>query len=69
MARTYIQALVELLLLLVYYSQAEINLICLLEVGFHAHDLGEGFFGVLKRAIAVVQNTNAVPEFGLLRSC
>ena len=68
-ACTYVQTLVELLLLLVYYTQAEVDFVCLLEVGLHAHNLGESLFGVLKGAIAVVQNTNAVPKFGFLRSC
>lgn len=36
---THIQTLIELLLLLVNYAQAEVDLVCLLEVGLHAHDL------------------------------
>ena len=44
---TYVQTLVELLLLLVYYTQAEVDLVCLLEVWLHTHDLREGFLGVL----------------------
>jgi hypothetical protein len=36
---TYVQTLIELLLLLVYYTQAEVDLIGLLERGLHAHDL------------------------------
>lgn len=63
---TYVQALIELLLLLVYYTQAEVNLVCLLEVGLHAHDLGEGLLGVLEGAVAVVQDTNAVPKLRFL---
>jgi hypothetical protein len=66
---TYVQTLVELLLLLVYYAQAEVDLVCLLEVGLHAHDLGEGLLRVLKGAVAVVQDTNAVPKFGFLGAC
>jgi hypothetical protein len=61
-----VQTLVELLLLLVYYAQAEVDLVCLLEVGLHAHDLGKGLLRVLKGAVAVVQDTNAVPKFGFL---
>jgi hypothetical protein len=34
-----VQTLVELLLLLVDYAKAEVNLVCLFECGFHAHDL------------------------------
>ena len=65
-ANTYIQTLVELLLLLVYYAEAEVDLVCLLEVGLHAHDLGEGLLRVLKGAVAVVQDTNAVPKLRFL---
>jgi hypothetical protein len=35
----YLQALLEFLLLLVDYAESEINLVCLLEVGLHPHDL------------------------------
>lgn len=38
-ACTYVQTLVELLLLLIYYAEAEVDLVCLLEVGLHSHDL------------------------------
>jgi hypothetical protein len=62
-----IQTLVELLLLLVYYAEAEVDLVCLLEVGLHSHDLRESLFGVLQRAIAIVQDANAVPQLRLLR--
>lgn len=58
--------MVEFLLLLVYYPKTEIDLVCLFKVGLHAHDLREGFFGMLERAIAVVQDTDSVPEFWLL---
>lgn len=47
-ANTYIQTLVELLLLLVYYAEAEVDLVCLLKIGLHAHDLRESLFGVLQ---------------------
>jgi hypothetical protein len=66
-AYTYIQTLVELLLLLVYYAEAEVDLVCLLEVGLHSHDLRESLFSVLQRAIAIVQDANAVPQLRLLR--
>ena len=55
-----------LLLLLVDYTETEIDLVGLFKVGSHAHDLGEGLLGVLIRAIAVVQNTNTVPKARLL---
>lgn len=66
---TYVETLVELLLLLVYYAQAEVNLICLFKGRLHAHDLREGFFGVLERAVAVIQDANAVPKLGFLYCC
>lgn len=43
----YIQTLVKLLLLLVYYAKAEVDLVCLLEGRFHTHDLGESLLGML----------------------
>jgi len=66
---TYIQTLVELLLLLVYYAEAKVDLVCLLEVGLHAHDLRESLFGMLQRAITIVQDANAVPQLRLLCKC
>lgn len=63
---SYLETLRVLLLLLVNYAETEINLICLFEVWLHAHDLGESLFCVLERAIAIVEDTNAVPEFGFL---
>lgn len=66
MLTTYIKTLAELLLLLVYYSETEVNFIGLFKLRRHAHDLREGFFGVVQGSIAVVQNTNTVPELGFL---
>ena len=63
---TYVQALIELLLLLVYYTQAEVDLVGLFESRFHAHDLRKCFFGVLQRSVAIIEYTNAVPKLGLL---
>jgi hypothetical protein len=60
------QALVELLLLLVYYSEAEVDFIGLFKVRRHAHDLRESLFGVVERSITIIQDTNAVPQFGFL---
>jgi len=45
---TDLETLLELLLLLVNYAKSEVDLICLFEVGLHAHDLREGFLGVLQ---------------------
>lgn len=63
---TYIQALSKLLLLLVYYTQTKVNLVGLLEVRRHAHDLRKCFLCVIKRTIAIVEDTNAVPQFRFL---
>ena len=65
-ASSYLQTLLELLLLLVYYTEAEVDLVGFLETRVHAHDLGEGFFGVLERAVAIVEDTDTVPELGFL---
>jgi hypothetical protein len=66
---TYVQTLVEFLLLLVDYAQAKVDLVRLLEVGFHAHDLGEGLFGMFQGAIAVVQNADPIPQLRFLHKC
>lgn len=65
----HLETLLEFALLFVDYAQAEVDLVCLLEVGLHAHDLRERFFGVLKTAISVIQYANTVPEFRLLQRC
>lgn len=51
---THLQALTELLLLLVYDAKPEVDLICLLEVRLHAHHLGKCFLRMLERAISIV---------------
>lgn len=63
---TYLQTLLELLLLFVYYTKAEVYLVGFLEARVHAHDLGEGFLGVFERAIAIVEDTDTIPELGFL---
>lgn len=64
---TNFQTGLELLLLLVDYSQTEIDLIRLVEVGFHPHDLRKSFLRVLERSIAVVEDAYAIPKLGFLR--
>jgi hypothetical protein len=61
-----LQALVKLLLLFVYDSQSEIDFIRLLEIRSHAHDLGESLLCVVQRAIAIIKDTNSVPQLGFL---
>jgi hypothetical protein len=63
---TYVQTLIELLLLFVNYTETEVYFIRLLEVGFHAHDLRKRLLSVLERAIAVIEDTYAVPKLGFL---
>jgi hypothetical protein len=53
-ANTYVQALVELLLLFINYAQTEINFVGLLEVWLHAHDLRKRLLGVFERSIAII---------------
>ena len=64
---TDLKTFAKLGLLLVYDTKAEINLVGLLEIRLHAHDLSEGFLGMLQRAVTVVQDTDAIPEFWFLR--
>lgn len=63
---TYFQTLLELLLLLVYYTEAEVYLVGFLEARVHSHDLREGFLGVFERAIAIVEDTDTIPKLGFL---
>ena len=52
--------------LLVYDAKAKVDFICLFKMRVHFHDLSKGFLGVLKRVGALVKNTNAVPQLGVL---
>lgn len=63
---TYVEALVELLLLLVNYAEAEVDFIGLLEVGLHAHHLRKCFLGVLEGSITIIEYSDAIPQFGFL---
>jgi len=53
-------------LLLVYDSQPEVNLVGFLEFGLHPEDAGERLFGMLKRSVSVIEDTDAVPQFRIL---
>ena len=45
---TYIQTLAELLLLFVYNPESEVDLVGLLEVWLHLHDLGKRLLGMVQ---------------------
>jgi hypothetical protein len=63
---TYVQTLIELLLLFVNYAKAKVDFVGLLKIWLHAHDLRECLFGMLKGSIAIVENSNAIPKLGFL---
>lgn len=44
---TNLQTLIVLLLLFVYYAEAEIDLVGFFKIGLHLHDLGECFLGMV----------------------
>lgn len=49
-----LQTLGELLLLLVYDTQTEVNLVCLFEIGCHAHDLGESLLRMIEGSVTII---------------
>lgn len=51
---TYLEGLVVFLLLLVDYSESEVNLVGLVKIGLHLHDLREGLLCMVQRAITVI---------------
>lgn len=65
---SYIQTVAELLLLLVYYAQAEVDFVGLFKVRGHTHNLGESLLGMVERTVAVVEYTDSIPEFRLLQN-
>lgn len=67
MVSTYLQTLVVFLLLFVYYAKPEIYFVRFLEVWLHVHDLRKGLLGMFERPIAVVEDTNAVPQLWFLK--
>lgn len=58
---SYLETLLIFGLLLVNYAETKVDLICLFEVRLHAHDLRKSLFRMLKRAIAIIENADAVP--------
>jgi hypothetical protein len=63
---TYVQTLIELLLLLIDYAKAKVDFVGLLKIWLHAHDLRECLFGMLKGSIAIVEDSYAIPKLGFL---
>lgn len=63
---TYLQTVLELLLLFVDYAESKVDLIGLLKVWLHAHNLRESFFGMFQGSVTIIKDTNAIPQFGLL---
>ena len=64
---TYLETLPEFLLLFIDDSQTKIDLVGLVKVRLHLHDLRESFFGVLQRPVTVIQNSDAIPKTRLLQ--
>lgn len=64
---TNLETLLEFLLLLVNDSESEIDLVGLLEVRLHAHDLRERLLGMLQGAITIIEDAYTVPQLGLLQ--
>jgi hypothetical protein len=54
---TYVQTLIELLLLFINYAKAKVDFVGLLKIWL---------FGMLKGSIAIVENSNAIPKLGFL---
>jgi hypothetical protein len=64
--RTYSDRLLQFFLLLVYNAQAKVNFIAFLVVRLDIKDVRESFFGVVKRGIAIIQQTDPVPDIRIL---
>jgi hypothetical protein len=67
MTQTYLETLRKFVLLLIYYTESEVDLIGLVKVGLNLHDLGERLLGIVVAAISIIENTNTVPEHGVLQ--
>jgi len=61
-----IKTLIPLVLLFVYYSEPEVDFVCLLKIGLNVHNLRESLFSVVVAAIPVVQNADAIPQHRVL---
>lgn len=63
----YLQACAVLLLLFVYYPEAEVDLVGLLEVRLHFHDLRERLLRVVVGSVSIVEDSYSVPKFRFLQ--
>lgn len=61
MVTSHIQALVELRLLFIYYTESEVNLVGLFKIGLDCHDLRECLLCIIIASVPVIQNANAIP--------
>jgi hypothetical protein len=61
-----LQRRIVLLMLLVNNPQPKVDLIRLFKVWIHSNDRGEGFLGMLKASVPVVQDSNPIPELWIL---
>lgn len=62
------EALVVLLLLLVYDAQSKVDLVSLLEVGLHLHNLRKGLLGMVQRPVSIIQDAYSIPQLWFLGS-
>jgi hypothetical protein len=62
-----IKTLRPFVLLFIYNTQSEVNLICLFKVGLNVHDLRESLFGIVVTTVSVIEDSYSVPQHGVLR--
>jgi hypothetical protein len=58
----------KLVRLFVDYAESEVYFVGLFKVGVHGHDMRESFLGMLEGPMAIVQNTDTIPQSGLLQA-
>lgn len=63
---TYFQTVDKLRLLLVDYTQPEVNLIGLIKVRLDLHNLGKGLLGIVVTSITIIQYANSIPKHRIL---
>ena len=62
----YLKTLLVLLLLFVDYAETKVNLVGLLKIRLHPHDLRKGLFRMLQRPITIIQDSDTVPKLWFL---